>query len=412
MNSHLAHLEALSSQCTMCQKFGLDYRAHLVQHQKILTSVPNQQPPKSPTSNSAQSDATSQPIPVGACEQSGTESQGAVDVMSADSKTDESVALILAASSGGRITRQRLEAHNTGGPLTNPSLKRPLKVSSPTPKTTVPTPPITSPTIAPLKIQLLQPPPAKKAKKQNQIKGFVETLGKDVLSDQNLMDYNRVDQKALVFGATASKVASKRRKCALCEFSAESKPKFLAHIKQHRAQKSKRGIWSRDTSDTQTKANKETFDVDPDFLQCKECGMCFASEPSWKKHLFLLHRIKKPQLSDYCDDLVQTIPLGQNQGHESQTQGQEGQTQSHEGQDQGHESQDQGHVSRDQGYDCQNEGHEGHNQGHEDDESFESKTELSNQRMCNVCQIVLPNEEKLTLHFQRYHRMAFISQQN
>ena len=31
--------------------------------------------------------------------------------------------------------------------------------------------------------------------------------------------------------------------------------------------------------------------------------MSFASEPSWKKHLFLLHRIKRPQPWDYCDDI-------------------------------------------------------------------------------------------------------------
>ena len=35
--------------------------------------------------------------------------------------------------------------------------------------------------------------------------------------------------------------------------------------------------------------------------------MCFASEPSWKKHLFLLHRIKRPQPDDYCANLVQTL---------------------------------------------------------------------------------------------------------
>ena len=31
--------------------------------------------------------------------------------------------------------------------------------------------------------------------------------------------------------------------------------------------------------------------------------MSFASESSWKKHLFLLHRIKRPQPWDYCDDI-------------------------------------------------------------------------------------------------------------
>ena len=49
-----------------------------------------------------------------------------------------------------------------------------------------------------------------------------------------------------------------------------------------------------------------------DCLQCKECGMCFASEPSWKKHLFLLHRIKKPQLDDYCENLVMSLPPAEN----------------------------------------------------------------------------------------------------
>ena len=47
-------------------------------------------------------------------------------------------------------------------------------------------------------------------------------------------------------------------------------------------------------------------------FQCKECGMSFASEPSWKKHLFLLHRIKRPQPWDYCnaiasEDRAQTL---------------------------------------------------------------------------------------------------------
>ena len=32
--------------------------------------------------------------------------------------------------------------------------------------------------------------------------------------------------------------------------------------------------------------------------------MSFASEPSWKKHLFLLHRIKRPQPWDYFNALT------------------------------------------------------------------------------------------------------------
>ena len=44
-----------------------------------------------------------------------------------------------------------------------------------------------------------------------------------------------------------------------------------------------------------------------DFLQCKLCGMCFASEASWRKHLLILHRVKKPSPDFYCEDLPTTM---------------------------------------------------------------------------------------------------------
>lgn len=131
------------------------------------------------------------------------------------------------------------------------------------------------------------PPEPKKPRKgkQLQVKSFVESLGKDVLSERHLLSFNRIDKKALVFGATSScskavKAGSSQvKKCALCDFVSPSSDKFAAHIRIH------------------------LDDLNGDCLQCRECGMCFASEASWKKHLFLLHRIKKPQLSDYCQDL-------------------------------------------------------------------------------------------------------------
>lgn len=106
-------------------------------------------------------------------------------------------------------------------------------------------------------------------------------LGKDVLSERQNLSFNKVDKRALVFGATAAgKTWGKSfKKCALCDFKSDSPQRFDLHIRFHKELNSS------------------------DCLQCKECGMCFASEPSWKKHLFLLHRIKKPQLSDYCNDL-------------------------------------------------------------------------------------------------------------
>ncbi len=32
--------------------------------------------------------------------------------------------------------------------------------------------------------------------------------------------------------------------------------------------------------------------------------MCFASEPAWKKHLFLLHGVRRPEAEDYCEDVL------------------------------------------------------------------------------------------------------------
>ncbi len=36
--------------------------------------------------------------------------------------------------------------------------------------------------------------------------------------------------------------------------------------------------------------------------------MSFASEPAWKKHMFLLHGIKRPEAADYCEDVLSAMP--------------------------------------------------------------------------------------------------------
>lgn len=112
---------------------------------------------------------------------------------------------------------------------------------------------------------------------------LVEVLGLGVPQDRHLMKLNKISKKALFFGATTA-IGLKEKKgqklgffrCGLCDFESDSRQKFSTHISLH---------------------NPEGH------LQCQECGMCFASEPSWKKHLFLLHRIKRPQPSDYCQSL-------------------------------------------------------------------------------------------------------------
>lgn len=147
---------------------------------------------------------------------------------------------------------------------------------------------------------------------------FVEALGIDVPSERHLLSFNRISKKALAFGATAATAASRKtmaasassteasmannknvvRKCALCDFSSELADSFASHIRIHKP------IINREVVKEGPAVNFNEATTFSDCLQCKECGMCFASEPSWRKHLFLLHRIKKPQASDYCDDLV------------------------------------------------------------------------------------------------------------
>ena len=110
---------------------------------------------------------------------------------------------------------------------------------------------------------------------------------------------------------------SELKKCALCNFRSESQTEFLAHIRTHKPTVKRGDMASVPTEAelaAQTNPNSKKLAVFAqksevsDCLQCKECGMCFASEPSWKKHLFLLHRIKKPQPDDYCDNLVMSLP--------------------------------------------------------------------------------------------------------
>lgn len=183
-------------------------------------------------------------------------------------KSDDSKAAVAV---GLRITRQRLEAHVE--PSITPN-KRPQT-------------PLQEPPSPVKKVRLM------KAKKV-EVKPFVETLGIDVISTKRLMSFNKLSSKALAFGATArpKTALASRLSCGLCDFTTELRDSFTSHIRIHKPVIHREGP---------TVAFNEAAS---DCFQCKECGMCFASEPSWKKHLFLLHRIKKPQAADYCEDLM------------------------------------------------------------------------------------------------------------
>ncbi len=55
--------------------------------------------------------------------------------------------------------------------------------------------------------------------------------------------------------------------CAKCTFTCESREDFQTHIRKH--------------------LNSETGS-----MQCRECGMCFVVQPSLKRHLFMVHKIR------------------------------------------------------------------------------------------------------------------------
>ena len=110
---------------------------------------------------------------------------------------------------------------------------------------------------------------------------MVESLGIDVPSGKDLILLNRLFHSPDAFAngsIVTARPASENYTCSVCSFTEPNREVFLSHITQHKL--------------CQT------------YFQCKECGACFAAEPSWKKHLLLIHRIKNPAPEDYCQDLT------------------------------------------------------------------------------------------------------------
>lgn len=95
---------------------------------------------------------------------------------------------------------------------------------------------------------------------------LISTLGIDVPRAHELIEMNHLaNPDAFVQGSTLT--TSSENLCLVCGLRPNTKTAFLEHIKLH--------------------------NNDPAAFQCKECGASFASEPSWKKHLLVLHRIRE-----------------------------------------------------------------------------------------------------------------------
>ncbi len=118
-----------------------------------------------------------------------------------------------------------------------------------------------------------------------------ETLGLDLPSTRSMLAFNRLDKTAILLGSSVVKKGSDREaaafSCGLCDFSTDSQVSFRAHIRVHRPSRFVGFV-----------------PCATDFFQCKVCGMSFASKTAWKKHLFLLHRLRHPSPSDCCSDLA------------------------------------------------------------------------------------------------------------
>ena len=115
---------------------------------------------------------------------------------------------------------------------------------------------------------------------------LVESLGIDVPSGKDLILLNRLFHSPDAFSTGSvvkAEILHKEFQCSQCEYVDEDKKRFESHIIQHKSCQS--------------------------FFQCMECGTCFAAEPSWKKHLLLMHRIKDPGPEHYCQDLMSSFNI-------------------------------------------------------------------------------------------------------
>ena len=109
---------------------------------------------------------------------------------------------------------------------------------------------------------------------------LVESLGVDVPTPQALALLNKLPHAMDAFsrGSVPRRQPSKPGyTCAICGHREVERGVFQEHIVKH----------ARDGC-----------------AQCKECGASFAVEPSWRKHLLLIHGVKLPGLEDLCQDLV------------------------------------------------------------------------------------------------------------
>ena len=340
MIQHLAHLEGLSANCNDCSKISIDFRAHLTKHPNTTTALQQQQQQLTPNiSNDSvntsvtQADVTPMRVTRQRLETIGRQAAAS---QSSDSRPGSVVEVRTASDEvarespkPGKVSERR--PSRVESPLVLGSTSEPIEIPVPRKRgrppsnlssASQPTASQSSASQARASQVATPPPPPPSQPSQQQPKSvklnvvdakpFVEALGIDVPTNRRLLAFNKLDRQALAFGSTV-RLSTRKRKaedpkhsCALCPFVSDSRDEFQRHIPVHRPVVV-RGVVALKPSrpdDGQDEAGPGSDDEVPaECFQCKECGMCFATEPSWSKHLFLLHRIKNPGPEDYCQDL-------------------------------------------------------------------------------------------------------------
>ena len=122
--------------------------------------------------------------------------------------------------------------------------------------------------------------PTRKPSTRPQPTPLVESLGVDVPTPQALALLNKLPHAMDAFsrGSVPRRQPSKPGySCSICGHKETDREVFQSHIVKH----AREGC-----------------------AQCKECGASFAVEPSWRKHLLLVHGVKLPGLEDLCQDLA------------------------------------------------------------------------------------------------------------
>ena len=348
MIQHLAHLEGLSANCNDCTKISIDFRAHLTKHpnttaalvqqqlqqqQQQQKQVPNAYNDSVVNTSVTLTDATPMRVTRQRLETIGRQAAAS---QSSDSRPSSVVEVRTApddlpaqdSPKAGKVAERR--PSRVDSPVVKGSTTEPTETPAPRKRGRPPASQTSASQSLASQLALSQPgpshsvtpPPSQPASLQQQPKSvklnvvdakpFVEALGIDVPNNRRLLAFNKLDRQALAFGSTVRHTARNKKSrdpkysCALCSFASESRDEFQRHIPVHRPVVV-RGVVGLKTSQPSEEAEEtgqaSDDEVPAECFQCKECGMCFASEPSWSKHLFLLHRIKNPGPEDYCQDL-------------------------------------------------------------------------------------------------------------